>query len=103
MKFGIYRRQKRGSRFLGYRSKKMNAVVVAAERREAPGTVGDPAVVRIVAPTTTSEDADGRIVSIEAPLVDVATHIIQPIAIRFLLANRMRLASTVAVIPAYFI
>ena len=52
---------------------------------------------RIAEPTTTSVDAAGRIVRIfiEAPLEDVATHIIQPIAIRFLLTYTMCLISTI--------
>ena len=86
-------------------SEETNTAVAVAVRGVAPATVGDFAEERIVEPTTTSVDAEGRIVTIkiEAPLEDVATHIIQPIAIRFLLTYTMRLASTVFVVPTYFI
>ena len=77
------------------RSEETNTEAVAAGRGVEPVTVGDLAVVSIAVPTTTPADAEGRIVGIEAPLEDVATHIIQPIAIRFLLSNTMCLASTI--------
>ena len=48
---------------------------------------------------------EGRIATpfVEAPLKDVATHIIQPVAIRFLLTYTVRLASTIIDVPTHFV
>ena len=104
-RLGIYRRQKGVQKSWGTDLKKMNTDPVAAVRGAVPVTERDSAAVRFDVPTTTLKDAEGRIVTpfIEAPLPDVATHIIQPIAVRFLLTYTMCLASTIPVVPTYFI
>ena len=90
---------------MGNRSEEANSDAADSDRGVVPATVGDFAEVRIVVPTTTSADAAGRIVRmfIEAPLEDVATHIIQPIAIRFLLTYTMRLPYTIYREPTHFV
>ena len=87
------------------RSEETNTAVAVAARGAAPVTVGNIAVARIAEPTTTPADAAGRIVTIkvEAPLTDVATHIIDSISIRFLLTYTMCLTSTIIYVPTHFI
>ena len=72
-----------GSGILVNSSEETHTVVTASVRRVVLATVGDTTEVPTVETTTSSGDAAEGIIRIfiKAPLPNIATHIIQPIAI----------------------
>ena len=96
---------KTGSGVLVYGSEETNTNAVESVRWTKPTTKGNPTAVHVDVPTTTSVDAAVQIITVkvEAPLIYVSGHIIQPIAIRFLLTDTMGITSTVVAVPTHFI